>query len=165
MHRLILEFATAAALTLGAIVSLASEAIASDVMVSGAFARASAVSTAKTGAVYFTMMNHGAEPDRLVAAASDASASASLHQTSMENGVATMSEVPSLDLPPGGQVKLEPGGNHVMLMGLKSPLKQGDTIHLTLTFERAGDIVVEVPVGGVASTGEDHSAHTGESGN
>jgi copper(I)-binding protein len=48
-----------------------------------------------------------------------------------------------------------------MLMGLRAPLKEGQSIRLTLTFEKAGDIEVEVPVGGVAATAGDHSNHTG----
>ena len=66
MRRIVLEIAVATLLTLGAVVSLAAAAMASDVMVMNAYARASATPAAKSGAVYLTIMNHGTEPDRLI---------------------------------------------------------------------------------------------------
>jgi hypothetical protein len=165
MRRLTLEIVAATALTLGAILSLASGANASDVMVSSAYARASAVSTAKAGSVYMTVMNHGAETDRLIGIRTDAARTASLHETVTENGVTSMSEIKTLDLAPGAVQELKPNGMHVMLTGLNGPLKSGSTIKLTLVFERSGEIAVDVPVGGVAASGEDHTTHTGVSPN
>lgn len=153
MRRLTLEIAVATALTLGAILSLASRANANDVMVSGAYARASAVSTAKAGSVYLTVVNHGAETDRLVGVRSDAAESAAIHQTAEDNGVMTMREVTALDLAPGATQEFQPGGTHIMLTGLKSPLRQGDMLHLTLVFEKTGEISIDVPIGSVAATG------------
>jgi copper(I)-binding protein len=165
MHKLFLNLAAMAALCLASLVSLASLANASDVMVSGAYARASAFSAAKSGAVYLTLMNHGASPDRLIAVKSPAADRASLHQTIEENGVARMQPVTAVDLAPGASVELAPNGTHVMLMGLKAPLKKGESVKLTLVFERARELDVDVPIGDVAAMGMDHSGHSGASGN
>jgi copper(I)-binding protein len=152
-------FAALAAFTLASLVSLAFNANASDVMVSGAFARASAFSGAKSGVAYLTIMNHGATPDRLVGLKTPVAEHASLHETVEENGVARMQPVPALDLAPGASVELKPNGLHVMLTGLKAPLKKGETVKLTLIFEKAGEMQVEAPVGDVAAMDMDHSGH------
>jgi copper(I)-binding protein len=151
MRNLALEIALAAALTVAAILSLAASAHANDIVVMGAYARASASPAAKAGAVYFAILNHGAEPDRIVGVSADVASGAMIHENAVNNGVATMRPVESLDIKPGTQVSLKPGGSHVMLMGLKKPLKQGQHFTLTLKLERAGDVAVDVPVGGVAA--------------
>ena len=158
MRKLVLEFTIAIALTLGAILAFSPSVLAGDVMVMGAFARASAMPTAKTGAVYMTLMNQAAAADRLVAVATDVAAGASLHQSVEENGVAKMLPVDSLEIPPGGSVELKPGSYHIMLMGLKAPLKKGGMLMLQLEFEHAGVVEVMANIGEVA---QDH-AHTEE---
>jgi periplasmic copper chaperone A len=150
--RITLEIAAAIALTLAALVSLASGVKASDVVVTQAFARASPTPTAQAGAVYLSLTNKGSVPDRLVAVASDAAAHAHLHETREENGVLTMRPVEAITLAPGETVALTPGGMHVMLMGLAHPLERGQTVTLRLTFEKAGVIEVPVPVGTVGQT-------------
>jgi periplasmic copper chaperone A len=152
MPKLALEIAVAAALTLAAILSLAASAHANEIMVTGAYARASASASAKAGAVYFTIVNHGAEADRIVGASSDAAASAMLHESAISNGIATMRMVEIVELASGAELSFAPGGSHVMLVGLKRPLKQGEHFTLTLKLERAGDIAVDVPVAGVAAS-------------
>jgi copper(I)-binding protein len=67
-----------------------------------------------------------------------------------------------LEIPVHGTLEMKPGGYHIMLMGLVKPLKKGDEIEITLTFEKAGAVVVKVPVGDVAQGGHDHG--TGDSG-
>lgn len=156
MRRLVFEFLAATALTLAAILALAPGVRASDIMVMGAFARASAVSTAKAGTAYLTLMNHGAEADRLLSISTDASAKAQLHRTTNENGIAKMQPVESLDLPASTTVELKPGGLHVMMTGLKAPLVEGGSFALRLTFEKAGEVYIIVPVGTVAA-GHDHT--------
>ncbi len=156
MRKLVLEVFAATALTLAAILALAPGVGASDIMVMGAFARASAVSTARAGTAYLTLMNHGAESDRLVSISTDAADKAQLHQTIEENGIAKMRSVESLDLPAGAMVELKPGGLHVMMTGLRAPLVEGGSVTLRLTFEKAGEIEVKFPVGAVAA-GHDHA--------
>jgi copper(I)-binding protein len=102
------------------------------------WARASA--TAGNSAAYLTVHNTGAETDHLIGVATDAAAKAELHLSKMENGVASMAAVPSLELAPGATVEMKPGSYHIMLLGLKAPLAAGQTIALTLTFEKAGQV-------------------------
>jgi copper(I)-binding protein len=139
-------------LTLGAAFAFGSLAHAGDVAVSGAFARASAFSGAKAGSAYLTITNQGTEADRLVGLKTDVAGKASLHETVMEDGVMSMHERQSLDFAPGASVDLSPSGTHVMLTGLKAPLQAGATFKLTLVFEKAGEVTVDVPVGAVGAT-------------
>ena len=92
-----------------------------------------------------------------------AAAAAELHQTTNENGVMHMLPLPDgLALPAGQGVTLAPGGLHVMLMGLRHPLKQGETLALTLTFEHAAPVTVQVPVQAAgASSPAGHGGHAG----
>ncbi|WP_119388836.1 copper chaperone PCu(A)C [Taklimakanibacter lacteus] len=153
MRRLILELSAAIGLTVAAAISVVQAAHAGDVMVSDAFARASATPVAKTGAVYFTIRNDGATPDQLTAIQTDAANMAMLHETVEENGVASMRHLGTLAIGPKETVALAPKKMHVMLMGLKAPLKKGDHLEVTLTFEKAGHVKVDVPVGDVAASG------------
>ncbi|THH36157.1 copper chaperone PCu(A)C [Aliishimia ponticola] len=105
-------------------------------------------SGAKTGAAFFTIVNHSESDDRLVAVSSDVAPRVELH-THIEdaNGVMKMREVEDgFAVPARGEHALARGGDHVMFMGLPAPLEQGAKISITLTFEQAGDIVVELPV-------------------
>lgn len=115
---------------------------------------------APTASVYFVIENHAIEDDRLVAATTDAAKKTILHQSSEANGIVSMSAVDD-GFPIAGQgtYALERGALHVMLLGLTRPLADGDTFSLTLTFERSGEVVVEVPVNPVGAAGEDHSGH------
>jgi periplasmic copper chaperone A len=98
------------------------------------------------GGGFLTLANVGGTPDRLVAARSDAAASVELHTMSMEGDVMRMRQIDGVDLPAGKTVELKPGGMHLMLMGLKAPLKAGDSFPLTLRFEKAGELTVQVRV-------------------
>jgi copper(I)-binding protein len=100
---------------------------------------------ADIGGAYLTIDNKGAA-DRLVAASSPAASRVELHTMAMDNGVMRMHEVKGIDLPPGGEVQLKPGGLHMMLVGLKAPLAAGTRVPLRLTFEHAGSIDVELAV-------------------
>ena len=103
--------------------------------------------SAKTGAVYMTLDNKSATADRLTGASSDVADKLQIHEMKVENGVMQMREAPDgLPIPAGGSVVLKPGSYHVMLIGLKKPLTTGEKIPLTLTFEKAGNISVTVPV-------------------
>jgi copper(I)-binding protein len=110
------------------------------------WARASA-GAAPTGAAYLTIENRGDKPDRLIAVATPASRRAELHTHLEENGVMKMRQVEGgIELPAGATVALVPGGLHVMMMGLAAPLKEGERFPMTLTFEQAGDLQVEIKV-------------------
>ncbi len=104
-------------------------------------------------------MNHGATADKLLAIKTPAARSADIHRTEMADGVMKMEAAGALEIPARGTLEMKPGGYHIMLMGLQAPLKQGETLELTLVFERAGEVKVSVPVGGVAEGGgHDHGA-------
>jgi copper(I)-binding protein len=153
MHRLILQIAAAVALTVAAIFAFMATAHAADIAIEHAFARASATPMAKTGAAYFTIVNSGGAADRLVAVETDAAGMSMLHENKVVDGIASMTHRDAIEVPANAEVKLEPRGIHVMLMDLKAPLKRGDEVRLTLTFDKAGRISIGVPVGGVAATG------------
>ena len=110
---------------------------------------------AKTGAVYMTLINRGADEDELVAVATPVAGEAHLHLMSMDNGVMSMRPVPAIDLAPGATVTLGPGGYHVMLTGLRQPLKDGDSFPLTLTFAKSGTQKVEVKVAKIGAMAPD----------
>lgn len=101
---------------------------------------------AKTAAAYMTVVNTGHDADRLVAAATPVAGEADIHRTSEENGVMKMRPAGPLDVKPGSPITLSPGGLHVMMMDLKKPLTDGQDFPLTLVFEKAGKIQVNVHV-------------------
>ncbi|ARC88185.1 copper chaperone PCu(A)C [Rhodovulum sp. MB263] len=138
-------------------------AMAGDIVVEGAYARVSSP-MAQSGAAFMTLVNNGAEDDRLIAASSDAAERVELHtHVSDANGVMRMIEVEEgFPLPAHGRHELRRGGDHVMLLGLTRPLNPGDMVDLTLTFERAGKLKIQAPVekvrpsvGGHAGNGAD----------
>lgn len=98
-----------------------------------------------SGAVYFTVTDNGA-PDQLVGVSTPVAAAAAVHETIDDHGVMKMRPVPSLALEPGTPVTLRPGGYHVMLTGLKGPLKAGDSFPMTLTFAHAQPVTVTAKV-------------------
>jgi periplasmic copper chaperone A len=102
---------------------------------------------ASAGAVWFTVTNDG-PADQLIGASTPVAASAGVHETIDDKGVMKMRPVPSVALDTGKPVTLKPGGLHVMLMGLKAPLKAGDSFPLTLTFAHAPPLTVMVKVEG-----------------
>ena len=123
---------------------------AAELAVSGAFARASLGSG--PGVVYFTITG-GDVADRLVSASSVRAGHVALHSMMMQGEVMRMREVDAIEVAAGATVSLKPGGLHMMLEGLKAPLKQGETVPLVLHFEKAGERVMEVPVGAVGASG------------
>ncbi len=130
------------------------------------WARASA-GAAPTGAAYLTVRNDGAEADRLVAVETPAAGRAELHTHLHENGVMKMREVEGgIELPAGESVALAPGGLHVMLFGLAAPLEEGSRFPMTLVFEKAGRLEVEIAVESIGyrpeSGGEGHGMSHGE---
>ena len=113
--------------------------------------------TAPTAGGFLTITNRGTAPDRLVAARTAAAGQAQIHQKKMEGDVMRMRELENgLEIPPGATVKLAPGGYHLMLMQLKAPLKAGERVPVTLVFEKAGSIDVELDVQAMGSTAPAH---------
>lgn len=99
------------------------------------------------GAVYMHLMNEGDADDRLISAETDVAETVELHETKMdENEVMHMGPIDAVELPAGGSATLEPGGMHIMLIGLKKELATGDTFELTLNFEQSGSQTIEVKV-------------------
>lgn len=104
------------------------------------------------GAVYMTLTS--AQGDRLTGAASPAAEHVSIHEMAMDGNVMRMRQVEGgLELPAGTPVALKPGGYHVMLEGLKAPLKAGDSLPVTLTFQKAPPLTVQATVRAVGSPG------------
>lgn len=99
----------------------------------------------RTGVVYLTIVDRGAA-DRLTGVSSPVADKAELHQSFSEGGVSKMRPVEALTLEQGKPVVLAPNGSHIMLVGLKRPLNQGDAFPVTLTFAHAGQVTVQVAV-------------------
>ena len=116
---------------------------------------------AKVAAGYLTVKNAGSTPDRLISVAADIAGKGEIHEMTVKDGVMNMRPVTGgVEIPAGGEVKLEPGAYHLMFMELKAPAVEGVKFPGTLTFEKAGTVKVEFAVdkaGGEA----DHSAHGG----
>lgn len=117
-----------------------------------------------TGAVYFrAIKNNGTKPDRLLSARTPAAATVELHRMEIDGDVMRMRAVPAVDLPAKTEVRLRhgtPNGHHLMLLGLKAPLKDGDRFPVNLTFQRAGEREVVVWVQTPREGADKGSAHT-----
>lgn len=118
---------------------------------------------AKNGAVYVEIRNTGSEPDRLLAVSTPAAEKAELHKTERDGEILRMREAPTVEIPPNDSALLQPGGLHIMLSGLKGALKAGTEFPLTLQFEKAGPIEVEIRIersapshGGSSPQSHDH---------
>lgn len=112
--------------------------------------------SAQSAAGYMAISNEGAAADRLIGVESAAAQKSMLHTTETSaDGVARMVHLEALEIPAGDTVVLEPGGMHVMLMGLTQTMKEGDMVPATLIFEHAGRVEVEFMVD--PSEGVDHS--------
>jgi copper(I)-binding protein len=110
-----------------------------DLVVENPWARESVT---RTGVAYLTVRNGGDQDDRLIGVSSEAADQSLLHSSVMQDGVIRMSSVDAVEIPAGGEAVLEPGGLHVMLIGLKAPLEEGKSFALTLEFANAGEVQV-----------------------
>jgi copper(I)-binding protein len=136
------------ALALASSAALAHGASAGDIAIVYPFATPS-VPGATTGAAYFlTLENAGTSADRLVRASTPVAARVEIHTMSVDaKGVMRMREIDAIELAPKAKVQMRPGlGLHLMLVGLKAPLKEGSTFPMTLQFEHAGTVEVKVVV-------------------
>lgn len=150
-------FSAAAVLTVIMTVSLlvSHTAFAGDIQIKQPWARASA-GPAKAGAAFLSVENTGAAADRLVGARADVAKRVELHTHIREGNIMKMRQVDAIDVPAGETVALQPGGLHVMFMGLNAPFKEGAQFPLTLVFEEAGEIRVEVDVMGAGAKAPAH---------
>ena len=123
----------------------ANEPAAGGITIEEAWARPPAMAGGN-GAAYFLLSNDGAVADRLIGVASPL-AMAEMHESVMaDDGTMAMNPVDGVDLPAGETVAFERGGLHIMFMGMAEPPAVGDTVQLTLTFQNAGEITIDVPV-------------------
>ena len=141
-----------AAITTGMLVFSATNAMAGDIMVNDAWARASA-GMAGAGAAFMEIKNMGASDDKLISASSNISAKTELHTHMMDGDIMKMRQVEFIDVAGNSTTELKPGGYHVMFMGLKNMLVEGTSFPLTLTFEKAGNIDLTVNVMSPAAKG------------
>ena len=144
------EITFATALTLGAILGFtdanAHEIKTGSISISHPWARQSP-SGVDVAAGFMTITNSGKEADRLVKATAAIAPTVQLHEMKMEGDVMKMAEIQGgIVIPPGAAVELKPKSLHVMFMGLKTPVKEGDVITGTLTFEKAGTVEVDYEV-------------------
>ncbi len=114
---------------------------------------------ANVAAGYLRIMNSGAAPERLLGGSSPRAARVEIHSMTMENDVARMRPMPDgVEVPAGGETAFEPGGYHLMLIGLDAPLAEGGRVPLTLRFQ-AGTVDVELDVRAMGAAGS--SGHAG----
>ena len=130
--------------------ALAAEYDAGPIHVADPWARATA-RPGMTGGGFMAITNRGTAPDRLVAITCAEAQSTELHRTVMQNGVMKMLPVQGLLLPPGGTVRLAPGGYHLMLIGLAKALSPGQATPCTLHFAHAGPLAVTLAVQGAGA--------------
>lgn len=158
-----------AALFVASVAAGCSSGATAEIRITDQWARASSA-LAAAGAAYMTIQNTGSATDALIGASSPAAKTVEVHETvvidspapsdgavGMESpmpsasvgtggGMMGMQPVARLEIPAGGSVELKPGGYHIMLIGLNQELKRGDTIEITLKFEKAGDVKVTAGV-------------------
>jgi periplasmic copper chaperone A len=150
VNSLALAFLALAAVCAGSV--SAQEIKAGSLVLSHAWARATP-GGAEIGGGYLTIENKGTAPDKLLGGSSPAAAEIEVHEMAMKNDVMTMRPVSGgLSIPPGQTITFAPGGYHIMMMGLKAPLKQGDRVPMTLQFEKAGKVDVTLDVQSIGAT-------------
>jgi len=130
----------------GVTISQAADFAAGDIMIDHPWAR-SLPAVSKNGAVYMTLRNKGTGNDSLLAAMTPVAERAEIHTHIHENGMMMMRQVEKLELTAGSETTLEPGGLHLMLFGINSPMTEGKEFPVTLSFEKAGEVEVTVSVG------------------
>jgi periplasmic copper chaperone A len=136
-----------ALVAVGGASALADDFKAGAISIDAPWARPS-IGESKNTAVYMKIENGGDTPDRLVAVKSDRADHLMLHESRMEGDVMKMVHLSGgIEIPAHGSAELKPLGLHVMVMGLKTPLKDGEKLPLTLVFEKQGDVAVEAAVG------------------
>lgn len=159
-------FAAALVLASSAALALAHEYRLGELEIGHPWARAT-LPAAKVGGGYLTITNEGTSPDRLVGGSSPIAGRVEIHSMEIKEGVMTMRPMTDgLEIPPNGTIELAPGGYHLMLMDLQEPLKEGERVSLTLEFEHAGTVDVELAVEPARPSSDgtgDSNGHSGHS--
>lgn len=133
-------------------VSYAHEASSKGVTVSHPWVRATPEG-ASVGSAFLEIKTDQGTTDRLTGVSSPVAGRAEVHSHTMDNGVMKMRRLEGIDLAAGQSHVLKPMSDHIMLLDLKGPLKEGDLVGLTLMFEKAGPISIEATVEPVGATG------------
>lgn len=134
----------------------AAEVTLGSLTIADGFSRAT-LPNAPVGGGFLTITNSGSADDRLVSATSPVAGEVQIHEMKMEGDVMKMAQLPDgLPIPAGQTVTLQPGGFHLMFMQLKQALVEGTKLPVTLTFEKAGSIEVELDIEGIAATAPAH---------
>lgn len=117
------------------------------------------------GGAFMTITNSGTAADRLTGGSTTVAGEVQVHTVDMTDGVMRMRQLTDgLEIPAGGSVTLKPGSFHIMLMQLKQPLRQGEAVPVTLTFEHAGPVEIELAVQPVGAQGPATEAAGGDNG-
>jgi hypothetical protein len=141
-----MKFLSAILFVLGLSFPVLADAVkAGDLEIDKVWARATLRTGAPTGA-FLGIRNTGMAADRLISASSPLAKTVEIHLSTMTDGVMKMRRTPHVDIPAGKMVMLQPGGFHIMLMGMTKAIKAGAHVPLTLTFERAGQVTVQADV-------------------
>ena len=130
------------------------------IQVSDPWARATG-KAAHSGVAYLALENSGGASDTLVSASTPAAGRVELHTHIKDGDIMRMRQVQSVEIGARSKVQLKPGGVHLMLLDLKGPLAEGTHFPLTLRFEKAGEVTVEVAVQGAGAMGKGHGSGHG----
>ena len=130
--------------------AFATDPVSGAISVTHAWARATPGGVTN-GAVYFEIETGPGVTDRLIGVETPAAARAEIHTHLMEDGVMKMRRVDEIALRPGSKAVLAPHGDHIMLMDLKAPLKEGDHLALKLTFQTADAIEIDAAVAAIGA--------------
>lgn len=146
--------AIAAAAILAALPAAAHDYTGGDITIGHPWTRAAGANG--NGAGFMQLRNTGTLPDKLLSASTSAARTVELHTMTREGDVMRMRPVQGIPIAPGQTVELRPGAFHIMLIGLTAPLRQGSRVPLTLRFERAGEVQVELAVEAAGARGSGH---------
>ncbi|MEJ8473406.1 copper chaperone PCu(A)C [Roseibium algae] len=150
--------AAAAMMSLVATASYADHASHGHISVTDTWTRATPPK-AMSGGGFAKISNGGSEDDRLIAVSSPAASRVELHEMVVSDGVMKMRQMENgIEVPAGETVSLQPGGLHIMFMKLAGPFKEGETVPVTLTFEKAGDVSINLAIEKLGAKGMDHGA-------
>lgn len=130
-----------------------------DLTLNGAFTRATLPGAPVAGG-FVTITNGGTSDDRLIGGKASFAGEVQVHEMAMEGEVMKMRQLSDgLVIPAGSSVELKPGSYHLMFMGLKQPLTEGETVTIDVTFEKAGSVTLPLAVMSPGAKCADHTAH------
>ncbi|MEH6826399.1 MAG: copper chaperone PCu(A)C [Motiliproteus sp.] len=137
---------------------LSSAGVRAEVNIEQGYFRASPPGVS-TAAVFLSAHNSGTAPISITAAQTPAASNAELHNHIEHEGMLQMRQVDAIEIPAQGSVRLQPGGYHIMLIGLKTALKEGDEQMLMLTLSSGEMIHLTLPVRKIQPTAESEKKH------